>query len=317
VGVVLFQLGGPDSPEAIEPFLFNLFADPEIIDFPLAKLARRPLARLIASRRSKHVAHHYGEIGGCSPIRRLTERQAQALEAELRRDFDARVVVAMRYWRPFTADAVAELERFQPERIVLLPLYPQYSSTTTGSSVNEWNRRFQPNGWRPRVLLVRDFHDDSAYIDSVVEAVNASLAVFDDPSRVDIVFTAHSVPVSVIEAGDPYQHHVERTAELVWAKGGWAARKHLCYQSKVGPFRWLRPMMRETLESLAAGGSTQVLMVPISFVSDHVETLYEIDIEHREMAIRAGIQDFRVTAGLNDSPKFISALAELVRRARE
>src|SRR5579884_1898249 len=147
IGVVLFQLGGPDSAEAIEPFLYNLFSDPDIIDFPFARIARQPLARLISSRRAKHVARHYEEIGGGSPLLRFTRRQAAALEAELRRGYDARVVIAMRYWHPFTDEAIAELGRFAPPEVVLLPLYPQYSRTTTGSSVNEWNRRFQPNGW--------------------------------------------------------------------------------------------------------------------------------------------------------------------------
>jgi ferrochelatase len=314
VGVVLFQLGGPDSIEAIEPFLANLFSDPDIIDFPLAKLARRPLARLIAARRAKHVAHHYAQIGGRSPIRELTEGQATALKAELRRDMDACVVVAMRYWRPSTADAIGELKRFAPNQIVLLPLYPQYSKTTTGSSINQWNCCFQPNGWDPRQYLVPEFHEHPGYIEAVAEAVDSSLARFDDPTKVEVVFSAHSVPLAVIESGDPYQKQIERTVELVWQKGEWTARKHLCYQSKVGPYKWLGPMMCETLEALACTGSRHVLMVPISFVSDHVETLYEIDNEHRQIALRAGIEEFRMVPGLNDSPKFISTLADLVRR---
>jgi ferrochelatase len=315
LGVVLFQLGGPDSREAIEPFLYNLFSDPDIIDFPLARLGRRPLARLISSRRGKHVAHHYDAIGGKSPILEHTTRQARALEAELRRDFDARVAVAMRYWKPFTAEAIERMKEFRAERIVLVPLYPQYSRTTSGSSFREWNRRLDANGWRPRVHLVEQFHDDPAYIDAVARAVNRELEKFGDPSSVDVVFSAHSVPLAVIEGGDPYQRQVERTVELVWRRGGWPCRRHLCYQSKVGPSKWLRPMMRETLESLARGGSRSVLMVPISFVSDHVETLFEIDIEHREIAEKAGITGFRLVPGLNDDPVFISALAGLVRRA--
>src|SRR6202050_5200313 len=162
IGVVVFQLGGPDSLEAIEPFLYNLFCDPDIIDFPFARIARQPLAKLISTRRAKHVAHHYAEIGGRSPILEFTRRQAQALEIELRRDFDARVVIAMRYWHPFTEAAIASLAAFRPGEVVLLPLYPQYSKTTTGSSINEWNRRFHPNGWAPRVREIEEFHQDSA-----------------------------------------------------------------------------------------------------------------------------------------------------------
>src|ERR1051325_6163112 len=152
IAVVLLQLGGPDSLDAVEPFLYNLFCDPDIIDFPFARIARQPLAKLISTRRAKHVAHHYAEIGGKSPILEFTARQATALERELRRDLDARVAIAMRYWHPFTGAAIREMEKHAPEELVLLPLYPQYSKTTTGSSLNEWTRHFRATGsWRPRV----------------------------------------------------------------------------------------------------------------------------------------------------------------------
>ena len=313
IGVVLFQLGGPDSPDAIEPFLYNLFCDPDIIDFPFARIARQPLAKLISTTRAKHVAHHYAEIGGKSPILEFTRRQACALEAELGREFDARVVVAMRYWHPFTQEAIEELGAFQPPEVVLLPLYPQYSKTTTGSSINEWNRRFHANGWNPRTHLVREFYEDAAYLDAVVDAINQSLQDLDDLDDLDIVFSAHSVPLAVIEQGDPYQRQIERTVDLVWQRGGWPARRHICYQSKVGASKWLRPSMHETIKRLASAGSGHVLVVPISFVSDHVETLHEIDIEHRAQARRLGIEDYRMMPGLNDSPAFIRALAGLVR----
>ena len=313
IGVVLFQLGGPDSPDAIEPFLYNLFCDPDIIDFPFARIARQPLAKLISTTRAKHVAHHYAEIGGKSPILEFTRRQACALEAELGREFDARVVVAMRYWHPFTQEAIEELGAFQPPEVVLLPLYPQYSKTTTGSSINEWNRRFHANGWNPRTHLVREFYEDAAYLDAVVDAINQSLQDLDDLDDLDIVFSAHSVPLAVIEQGDPYQRQIERTVDLVWQRGGWPARRHICYQSKVGASKWLRPSMHETIRRLASAGSEHVLVAPISFVSDHVETLHEIDIEHRAQARRLGIEDYRMMPGLNDSPAFIRALAGLVR----
>ena len=313
IGVVLFQLGGPDSLEAIEPFLYNLFCDPDIIDFPFARIARQPLARLISTRRAKHVAHHYAEIGGKSPILEFTLRQAAALEGELRRDWDARVTVAMRYWHPLTNEAIREMERHAPEDLVLLPLYPQYSKTTTGSSLNEWNRRFHPNGWRPRVHVIETFYDDPAYLDAVVEQIHRTLAEFPDPSGVDMVFSAHSVPVAVIESGDPYREQIERTTDLVWRRGAWPGRRHLCYQSKVGASKWLRPSMHETIKQLSAEGRRHVLVIPISFVSDHVETLHEIDIEHREQARGLGIESYRMVPGLNDSPRFIRSLAELVR----
>ena len=313
LGVVLFQLGGPDSLEAIEPFLYNLFSDPDIIDFPFARIARQPLARLISTTRARHVRQHYAEIGGRSPILENTLRQAHALEAELRRDFDARVVVAMRYWHPFTAEAVRQLETHAPQDLVLLPLYPQYSRTTTGSSLNEWRRRFHPNGWNPRVHIVTEFHEDAGYIGALVEAIDESLAAFDNPAEVDMVFSAHSVPMAVIEAGDPYQRQIERTVELVWRQGRWAGRKHLCYQSKVGASKWLQPSMHAMLKGLAEQGSRHVLVIPVSFVSDHVETLHEIDIEHRAQALRLGIREFRMVPGLNNAPRFIGLLGRLVR----
>ena len=311
-GVVLFQLGGPDSLEAIEPFLYNLFCDPDIIDFPFAKLARKPLAKLISTSRAKHVAHHYAEIGGKSPILEFTRRQAVALERELRRDLDAKVVIAMRYWHPMTAAAVAEMAAYGADEIVLLPLYPQYSKTTTGSSLNEWKRVYeQAKAYSTgAVRTIESFYEDSGYLDSVVAAINRC---GDDLADFDIVFSAHSVPVAVIEAGDPYQRQIEHTVDLVWERGGWPARRHTCYQSKVGASKWLRPSMHETVKKLAADGSKHMLVVPISFVSDHVETLHEIDIEHRVQARALGISDYRMMPGLNDSPDFIRALAGLVR----
>jgi ferrochelatase len=311
LGVVLFQLGGPDSLEAIEPFLYNLFCDPDIIDFPFARIAREPLAKLISTARARHVAHHYAEIGGKSPILEFTLRQAAALETELRRNFDARVTVAMRYWKPFTAEAVRAMEAYEPDEIVLLPLYPQYSKTTTGSSLNEWNRQWKRTD--VPVRAVEDFYEDPAYLDSVAQGINATLAEFTDPADVDMIFSAHSVPVAVIEKGDPYQRQIERTVDLVWERGGWPGRRHVCYQSKVGASKWLSPSMHETVKRMAAEGRKHLLVVPISFVSDHVETLHEIDIEHREQARELGITDYRMVPGLNDTPSFISALGGLVR----
>jgi ferrochelatase len=223
------------------------------------------------------------------------------------------VVIAMRYWHPFTQEAIATLAAHAPAELVLLPMYPQYSKTTTGSSLNEWSRRFQPNGWNPRVHVIPEFYEDAGYLDAVAGAIDASLRDFEDPADLDIVFSAHSVPAAVIERGDPYQRQIERTVDLVWQRGGWPARRHICYQSKVGASKWLRPSMHETVKNLAAAGSRHVLVVPISFVSDHVETLHEIDIEHREQARGLGIEDFRMMPGLNDSPAFIAALAGLVR----
>jgi ferrochelatase len=213
--------------------------------------------------------------------------------------------------------AIAELAQHAPEEIVLLPLYPQFSRTTTGSSLNEWNRCFRPAGdWRPRVHVIREYHDDPHFLQSLAARIHEAVAACPcPPEEIDFVFSAHSLPVSVIQAGDPYQAQIERTCDLVWQAGGWPGRRHLCYQSKVGTSRWLTPSMGETIERLAAAGARHLLVVPISFVSDHIETLHEIAIEHRRQAESLGIADFRLTPGLNDSPLFIAALARLVQQS--
>jgi len=313
LGVVLFQLGGPDCLEAIEPFLYNLFCDPDIIDFPFARIGRRPLAKLISTTRARKVQRHYATIGGGSPIRRFTERQARALEAELSsRGIDARCFVAMRYWHPFTSEAIEQLRAAQCDEVVLLPLYPQYSSTTTGSSLNEWRRQFRDD---MPVYCVENFYRHEAYLDAVIEKVNEALARFAVPERVEIVFSAHSVPVSVIEKGDPYQRQIEDTVRLLVKRAGWSNRQRLCYQSKVGASKWLQPSLHRTLHDLAAECAREVCVVPVAFVSDHVETLGEIDHEAREEVRRLGIAQFEMSAGLNYSPKVIQALGQIVLQA--
>lgn len=316
VGVVLFQLGGPDSLEAVEPFLYNLFLDPDIINFPFAKMARQPLARLLASGRAKKVQKCYAAIGGKSPIVEWTHRQARALEEALRESLNARVVVAMRYWHPLTGEAIEELAKDSYSELVLLPLYPQYSKTTTGSSFNEWRRRFarSPLAGVP-VKFIEDFHDHPSYLDAVVEQVNAALRRFPDPRQVHLVFSAHGIPVSVIASGDPYQAQVEATTRLVLKRGQWGLPQTVCYQSKVGSGRWLQPSLHEVVARLAAQGVRDVLVVPISFVSDHIETLHEIDREVREEARAAGVRQFEMMPGLNEAPSFIRALADLVCQA--
>jgi protoporphyrin/coproporphyrin ferrochelatase len=313
VGIVLFQLGGPDTLEAIEPFLYNLFCDPDIIDFPFARIGRRPLAKLISTTRSRKVQHHYASIGGGSPIRPNTERQARALEHELRRQrIDAHCFVAMRYWHPFTAEAIAQLQAAACDELVLLPLYPQYSSTTTGSSLNEWNRLFRDD---LPVHVADPFYREATYLDAVAEKINEALSRFPCPERAEIVFSAHSVPMSVIEKGDPYQRQIEETVRLLMHRGGWSNPHRLCYQSKVGASRWLQPSLHQTLKVLSAEHAREACVVPIAFVSDHVETLGEIDHEARHEAHELGITQFEMTAGLNDSPKFIQALTEIVQQA--
>lgn len=313
VGIVLFQLGGPDTLEAIEPFLYNLFCDPDIIDFPFARIGRRALAKLISTTRSRKVQHHYAVIGGSSPIRPNTERQARALERQLRmQGIDAHCFVAMRYWHPFTSEAIAQARAAECDELILLPLYPQYSSTTTGSSLNEWSRLYRD---KAPVHVVEKFYEHPTYLAALAQRVNEALSRFSSTAGPEIVFSAHSVPLSVIEKGDPYQRHIEQTVRLLMRHGGWCNSHRLCYQSKVGASRWLQPSLHQTLKTLAVEGVREVCVVPIAFVSDHVETLGEVDHEARQQAYQLGFTQFEMSAGLNDSPKFIQALSELVQEA--
>lgn len=315
LGVVLFQLGGPDSLESIEPFLFNLFRDPDIIDFPFAKIAREPLARLISSSRGRKVREHYSKIGGKSPILEYTQRQAHALEMELQSICDAKVHIAMRYWHPLTEETVRSVELQMPDEIVLLPLYPQFSKTTTGSSLNEWNRRIACSPIRHiPTRTVHEFHADPRYLQAITSRINECLMRFPPAEEVHFVFSAHSLPISVIEGGDPYRDQIEKTVKLVLEFGGWDFPHTLCYQSKVGASKWLQPSLHETIHHLAVQKVRNVFVIPIAFVSDHVETLCEVDQEAREDAMQNGIHQFEMMTGLNDSPEFIRALAELVLR---
>ncbi|MGA9180842.1 MAG: ferrochelatase [Candidatus Acidiferrales bacterium] len=312
IAVVLFQLGGPDSQAAVEPFLYNLFCDPDIINFPGAFLARKALAKLISTTRSKIVRQHYAEIGGGSPIRRLTEQQARALEKALRLHIPARTVVAMRYWHPDTAEAIAALDRETYDELVLLPLYPQYSFATTRSSLNEWNRQYKPT---TPVKIIDHFYDHPDYIAAIVERINSVLAQMKRPDEIHLVFSAHGLPLALVEKGDPYPKQIEETVQLVRELGAWPNPHVLCYQSRVGPQKWLQPSLTTTIEQMAHNGIKRMLVIPIAFLTEHIETLHEINIEAREEAESLGVTEFRMMPALNDSPLLIRALADLVLRS--
>jgi ferrochelatase len=312
IAVVLFQLGGPDSPAAVEPFLYNLFCDPDIIDFFGAWFARRPLARYIARNRAGTVREHYNDIGGQSPIRLLTERQASALQKALAADCDAKCFIAMRYWNPLSAEAAVEVNRWKPDELVLLPLYPHYSFATTSSSLKEWQRVYRPDGNPPPTRTVEHFYNHPLFIQAVVEKIALTLTHFDDPDDVHIVFSAHGLPISLIERGDPYARHVAETVRLVMERGAWKNRHTLCFQSRVGRRKWLSPSLVETIDKLARAGEKRLLVVPIAFVTEHIETLHEINIEARRQAMDAGVAQFEMMPAVGDSPTFISALRDLV-----
>ncbi|MBZ5701449.1 MAG: ferrochelatase [Acidobacteriia bacterium] len=319
--MVLFQLGGPDSLDSVQPFLLNLFLDPDIIPLGPLNFLRRPLARLIASRRSKPVAGRYAQIGGRSPIRALTERQRDALVAALAPHMDPVAVIAMRYWHPLTEEAVQTLRQAGPlDQIVLLPLYPHYSYATTLSSLKEWHRvAGLPQGGPPQ-KIVAQFYNHPLYIKALVERIGSVLRQFPESGRVQLLFSAHGLPLSLVEKGDPYPNQVEETVRLVCESGtaqypGWPKAHLLCYQSKVGPAKWLQPSLLETIDRLGHEGVREMLVVPISFVTEHIETLHEINIEARAEAQKAGIETFRMMPAVGDSPHFIAALADLILSA--
>jgi ferrochelatase len=326
VGIVLFQLGGPDSLAAVEPFLLNLFLDPDIIPLGPLGLLRRPIARLISSRRCKPVAERYAEIGRRSPIGALTERQRVRLVEAVSPYVDPVAVTAMRYWHPTTSEAMDLLRRAGSlDEIVLLPLYPQYSYATTLSSLKEWRRVVERMKWgqaggSPPERTIDHFYDHPLYIQALVQRIGSVLRQFPDSSRIHLVFSAHGLPMGLVEKGDPYPKQIEETVRLVCYSGaklyaGWPKIHLLCYQSRVGPNKWLEPSLKETIEQLGHKGVKEMLVVPISFVTEHIETLHEINIEAREEAKKFGMETFRMMPAVGDSPLFISALKDLVLRA--
>ena len=316
--VVLFNLGGPDSLEAVEPFLFNLFSDPDIIKLPLGFLLQKPVAKLISRRRAPEARHNYAAIGGSSPLLANTRAQATALQTALHAAGLTQhdVFVCMRYWHPFTEAVVAELKQKGFEDVLLLPLYPQYSRTTTGSSVNAFQRACKKTGYAPRVRLVRHWPTQPDYIAGIAEDIQAAARALPDtdPARTELLFSAHGLPKKLVAQGDPYQQEIESTYAAVNARLGWP-HTTLCYQSRVGPLEWLRPYTDDVIREKAAAGAKQMLVYPIAFVSDHVETLFELGITYAEIARERGIKHYRVVPALNSHPRFIEALKSLVLNA--
>jgi len=307
--VLLLQMGGPDSLDAIEPFLYNLFSDRDIIRIGPAFL--QPLiARFISRKRAKKVSEYYKQIGGKSPIRELTDQQAVELEKVLGEGY--RCFVAMRYWKPDTIEALAAIKREGISRVIVLSLYPHYSRATSGSSFNELARVQALSQVGFEFRYIRQFFDHPLYIAALAEKIEQGLAGFDDRTGMQVLFSAHGLPQSFIDSGDPYLEHIQTTVRLVMERFGGVSH-HLAFQSRAGPVKWLEPSTEEKLIELASAGCTNLLMVPLSFVSDHIETLYEIDIQYREEAGKLGITNFRRTESLNISPGFIRCLAELVR----
>jgi protoporphyrin/coproporphyrin ferrochelatase len=318
VGVLLLNLGGPEQLEDVRPFLFNLFADPEIIRLPFSWL-QKPLAWMISTSRASKSQENYKQIGGGSPLRRITEEQAQALQEVLRQQGeDAQVYIGMRYWYPFTEEAIARIKRDGVERLVILPLYPQFSISTSGSSFRLLEQIWaeDPNLNRIEHTVITSWYDCPGYLQAMADLIAQQLDQSPEPDQVHIFFSAHGVPVSYVEeAGDPYQHEIEECTRLIMETLNRPNPHTLAYQSRVGPVEWLKPYTEDAIADLAAQGVDNLLVVPISFVSEHIETLQEIDIEYREIAEEAGIHHFQRVPALNTHPVFIQALADMVVNA--
>ena len=312
--VVLFNLGGPESVETVKPFLTNLFADPAILRVPWP--VRPLLARLIAQRRTAIAEDIYRQLGGGSPLLANTQAQADALTRAIGEPETLGVFVAMRYWRPRAAAVARAVAAFAPQRVILLPLYPQFSTTTTSSSATEWQRAAQAAGLTAPTRLVCCYPDDGGFVTAVANHVRTALRDSGFAERPRVLFSAHGLPKRVVAAGDPYQWQVERTVAAVVAELGiagldWA----LCYQSRVGPLAWISPSIDDEIRR-AGADRVPVVVCPIAFVSEHSETLVELDVEYRGLATQMGVPRYVRTPTVGSDPGFIDGLARLVRDAR-
>jgi ferrochelatase len=317
VAIVLFNLGGPDGPEAVEPFLRNLFSDPAIIGLPA--LVRLPLAYLIARRRAPVARAIYDHIGGASPIVAETQVQARALEEALT-GIEARAFIAMRCWHPFSDGAAQAVKAFAPERIVLLPLYPQYSTTTTASSFKDWDRAAKKAGLMAPTTRICCWPDQPGFIAAMAERIGEAAKDRDPALSYRLLLSAHGLPRRTIARGDPYQWQVERSAAAIVAALEMPQLEPpplepiVCYQSRVGPLKWIGPATDAEIQRAGADGKG-VIVAPIAFVSEHSETLVELDIEYAKLAQRAGVKDYRRAPTVGAEPAFIGGLANLVRQA--
>lgn len=309
-GVLLLNLGGPEKLEDVRPFLFNLFSDPEIIRLPVPWL-QKPLAWLISNSRAEQSQENYKEIGGGSPLRRITEEQGDALKTQLQHmGHDAEIYIGMRYWYPFTEEAVAQIKRDGVEELVILPLYPQFSISTSGSSFRLLEQLWleDPSLNRISYTVIPSWYARPGYVKSMADLIAQEIDKLPNPDQAHIFFSAHGVPVSYVEeAGDPYQREMEHCVDLIVKQLNRPNSHTLAYQSRVGPIEWLQPYTEDAIEELAEKQVSDLVVVPISFVSEHIETLQEIDIEYRELAEEVGIHGFHRVPALNTYPEDRSA----------
>jgi ferrochelatase len=309
--VVLLNMGGPDSLEAVEPFLFNLFSDRSLIALPGGALLQKPLARMLARRRAEKSRENYRRIGGRSPLADWTLRQARGLAEALGGSWSVEVV--MRYWPPRAQEVLWRMRGNGVRQALVLPLYPQYAGATTGSSIADFRQAAATLFPELAYGIIDHWHDWPAYLDALAARIGEGLQLLPENLRAEapILFSAHTLPQKVIDRGDPDLGQTLATVRGIMQRLGerpW----HLGFQSRSGPVKWLQPAIETVLKDLAAAGHASVLMVPLSFVSDHVETLHEIDQVYRQKARELGIEHFARSPSLNDHPDFIRALADLV-----
>ena len=317
LGVLVFNLGGPESLRDVKPFLYRLFSDPEIIRIRWSPL-RKVVAYAIATLRKNKSQGYYKLIGGGSPLRRLTEEQAAALESELRRrGLDAQSFVGMCTWKPLLSEAVERVEQSSVDRLVIMPLFPQYSFTTTRAG-SEALRKLLTKSASLKALnttWISTWAEHPTYIESFSSSIERELAKFSEPDKVQLLFSAHSIPESYVREGDPYLDQTKASVERIMDRLGRKNPYQLSFQSKIGPVKWLEPATNTVLMEYGKRGVANVLVVPISFVSEHIETLYELDILYQKVAKDAGIPNFKRVPALNSDPLFIRALADIVQES--
>jgi len=311
--VILFNLGGPDKLENVEPFLFNLFNDPAIINIPT--IFRYPLAKFISKKRAPIAKNIYKEIGNKSPILKLTEDQAKSLENNLSKKGDYKCFVAMRCWHPRASDIIKKVREYNPEEIILLPLYPQYSASTSGSSINEWNDLCKKENYYVKTKTICCYPTENNFIASHISLIKKTLKIIKD-NNFKLIFSAHGLPKNKIKKGDPYQWQVEETVKKIISN---LENKNLnyviSYQSHVGPLKWIGPSTEEVIikHSKEKKG---IIIVPIAFVSEHSETLVELDIEYKKLAEKNGCGFYKRVAALGIEENFIKGLTELVLKQK-
>lgn len=307
--VVLFNLGGPDTLEAVEPFLHNLFSDPAIISAPTP--IRKILARLISKKRAPIAQHIYAEIGNKSPILEETQKQAIALENKLSKNSNTKVFICMRYWHPMTTETVAEVKAFDPDKIVLLPLYPQFSTTTTGSSFAAWEKEATAQGLGAPTARICCYPTEKHFVSAHAKAIQKTHFEVSAKGTPRILFSAHGLPEKVIKKGDPYQWQVEQTVAAIVSVLAIPKLDYVvCYQSRVGPLKWIGPATDDEIKRAGDEGKP-LIVVPIAFVSEHSETLVELDIEYKKLAEENDVPHYFRIPALGTDEEYIEALAEL------